>query len=251
MSKDGIKILCIGDTHADPLYDHKRFKLIGEVVAAEQPDVVWAAGDWGDVRSISDHQSKLSLEGQRYDHDVESILDSQSDFFAPIRARKKKLPRFVMSLGNHENRVNRLLEQNPTLEGRVSVDDFRFREFGWEVHDYQVPVKIAGYSFCHNFPSGKISHRIQGGDYLGHHIARKGGVSRVVGHDHGFHLAHVCYEDRTIQGINVGCMVHPDHMKESWCRSTSHSWWRGLVVLDGAKDGMASVRQIRAEDFGA
>ena len=47
----------------------------------------------------------------------------------------------VLTLGNHENRIDRAVNNNPTLEGLISTKDFEY-EKDWEVFPFLHPVFI-------------------------------------------------------------------------------------------------------------
>ena len=48
-------------------------------------------------------------------------------------------PRMVLTLGNHENRIDRAVNNNPTLEGLIKVEDLEYDK-DWEVHQFLRPV---------------------------------------------------------------------------------------------------------------
>src|ERR1043165_9002111 len=129
--------LIIADAHAHPDYDNKRFKWLGEFIATIQPDHVIMIGDWADMPSLCtyDYGTK-GFEGRRYVKDIEAAIDAQEKMFAPIRARKRKLPKFWMLEGNHEHRIAKAVSADSKLEGVLSYSDLMFKEFGWEVVPY-------------------------------------------------------------------------------------------------------------------
>ena len=124
--KKGIRIVAIGDLHAHPDYSNERFKVLGQFCAEEQPDVIVQIGDWSDMTSFNTHGSKLEHEGTRWKHDVEVTQDSLNEFAKPILKRKRKLPHRIITLGNHEHRINRWLQEYPKAVGHVSIEMLGF-----------------------------------------------------------------------------------------------------------------------------
>ena len=122
------KIVCIGDTHAHPDYDNKRFQVLGQFCAEEQPDYIVQIGDWSDMTSFNSHGTKLEHEGTRWKYDVEVTLDSLHEFEKPIRRRKRKMPRKVITLGNHEHRINRWPQREPESNRACERGDAGLRE---------------------------------------------------------------------------------------------------------------------------
>lgn len=243
-----MKILVIGDLHAHPDYDLKRCEVAGQYAAELQPDVIVSIGDWSDVCGLNTHGSKLELEGRRLREDVQVTQESLAAFMKPLYRRKRKLPRRVITLGNHENRFMRWLDENPRFEGLIGVSDLGFDKFGFEVVPYKRKINIAGFNFVHNLGSMTPSAARIDSPSNG---VKAVGVSTVVGHTHvQKHILHP-YEDRKIHGIDVGCFIHPDMGRlENWSCDTEYKYWRGLCVLENASQGDADVRWVRATTLG-
>lgn len=239
----------IGDLHANPDYDLERFAAAGEVCAEEQPDVVVQIGDWADMASINRHGTKLEIESRRYSEDVEITQESLAVFEAPLARRKRKKPRKVLTLGNHEWFIQKLVEQDPRLAGKVDVSDLGFEKFGWEVVEYRRSVEIAGFHFVHNL--GSMTGRASRVDSPSNGVKALGS-SHVVGHTHTYRRVPLPYKGRTRQwGIDVGCLIHKDMGRlEHWSCDTSYKYWRGIHIFENAVDGDADFREIRAETLG-
>ena len=118
-----MNLLIIGDPHAHPDYDNSRFTALGKYIVSTKPDVVVCLGDFADMPSLSSYdKGTRGFEGRRYRRDVEAVIDAQYKLFAPIRKhndylRKQKLklykPKLYMTLGNHEDRINRVIKSSP------------------------------------------------------------------------------------------------------------------------------------------
>ena len=236
-----MKLLIIPDSHAHPEYDNDRFDALGQFIVDEMPDVIVNLSDMADMCALSSFdRGKKSFEGRRYRKDVEAVIDAQDRLFAPLvtyndtrRRFKEKLykPRLVMTLGNHEERINRATNDIPELDGTISTEDLMYEAFGWEVYPYQVPVCIEGIHFCHSFPSGLMGRPI-GGVNQARSMINKLHTSAVAGHSHVLDHAEQAKPDGTkIFGLSAGCYTHPD-MIEGWNLATYHLWWRGVVILD-------------------
>lgn len=165
-----MKHCVIPDTQVKPGVPIDHFKWAGEYIAEKKPDVIVHIGDLADMHSLSSYDiGKKSYEGRTYQADIESAINAQELFFTPIRReitrlRKNKKeqwkPRFVLTLGNHEDRINRAIESDRKLEGTISIDDLKFEEFGWEVIPYQEPIVIDGIAYCHYFTTGEMGRAV-------------------------------------------------------------------------------------------
>lgn len=248
------KHLIIPDAHAHPDHDNDRFEALGKFILAERPDVIVCIGDFADMPSLSSYdKGTRGFEGRRYRRDVEAATDAQDRLFAPIReynamrARNKEKqykPRWVMCLGNHEDRINRATNAQPELHGAIGVFDLQYEENGWELYDFQVPVVIDGIAYAHYFSSG-IKGAAISGEHIGAALCNKLHQSAVQGHSHIYNHAERTRPDgQKIFGLSVGCFSHPDQV-EGWNKATQHLWWRGLVILDEL-DGEGYYDSIQA-----
>jgi hypothetical protein len=152
------KHLIIPDVQAKdgvPL-DHLRW--VGQYVVDKKPDVLVCIGDFADMPSLSSYDvGKKSFEGRRYKQDIEASHHAMGTLLHPLhtfnkQAKKNKEkqyhPRMVLTLGNHEERINRAVDDDPKLDGTISIDDLGYKEYGWEVYPYLEPVVIDGVAYC-------------------------------------------------------------------------------------------------------
>lgn len=258
------KLLVIPDAHAHPEYDNERFTWLGKFVLDTKPDIIVCLGDWADMPSLSSYdKGTRGFEGRRYKRDVDAAIDAQEKFFAPMkeynrrRARNKDKqykPRMVLCLGNHSDRINRVTNEHSELDGAISVDDLKFREYGWEVYPFKEAVFIHGIAFSHYFTSG-VAGRPISGENIAKTMCNKLHHSAVQGHSHVLdHSERSVIDGKKIFGLSAGCYTHPDMGKENWCKDTAHLWWRGVVEicdLDGEgyydQINMITMRKIKRD----
>ena len=144
-----MKHLFIPDTQVREGVPTEHLTAAGNYLVEKQPDVIVVAGDWWDMPSLSsyDKPGSKNYEGRRYRSDIQAGCDAMDQFLAPLvqynkKRKSQKLarysPRLVFTMGNHENRINRAIQNDPVrLEGVISTDDFNLEEHGFEVHQYQ------------------------------------------------------------------------------------------------------------------
>lgn len=229
-----MKHLIIPDSHAHPDYDNDRFEALGEFIVQEAPDIVINIGDFADMPSLSSYdKGRRSAEGRRFEDDVESLRDAQRRLFAPIKKTRKKLNiLWVLTLGNHEDRVERATQKDPELYGALSLP---FDPL-WEKHAFLKKVVLDGIAYSHYFPSGVMGRPISG-ENIGKTLCMKLHHSAVQGHSHIFdHSERSVINGRKIFGLSCGCFIHPK-FKEGWNEPMEHMYWRGVVVLEGVHKG--------------
>ena len=192
------------------------------------------------------------FEGRRYRTDIKAVLEAQKLLFHPVREynrhkrnkNKQYNPRWVMCLGNHEDRITRAVNSQPELDGAIGLFDLKYEEFGWEVHQFQVPVVIDNIAYCHYFSSG-IAARPISGEHIASTLCNKLHQSAVQGHSHIFNHAERTRPDgQKIFGLSVGTFSHPK-MVEGWNTATQRMWWHGIVILDDL-DGEGYYDSIQA-----
>jgi hypothetical protein len=136
----------------------------------------------------------------------------------------------VLTLGNHENRIDRAVNNNPMLEGLISIEDLEYDK-DWEVHAFLHPVFINGVGFNHYWPVGAMGRPAASPAA----IISKLHMSCVAGHQQGKQVAYGKRADgKPISAIVVGSYYLHD---ESYMDQLSNRHWRGLLVMNEVNDG--------------
>jgi len=247
-----MKIVAVGDTHAHPGYDNKRFDVIGEFAAEElcgvEDGVFLQSGDWSDCVGFNTHGSKIEMEGTRWLDDIDCTQDSLDRFMVPFHRRKRKLPRRIITKGNHEHRADRYVSENPHLKGVVGSHQLGYEKFGFEVVPFNRGIEVGGVNFIHHL-LGQSPRPVRVNSPSSGFIKR--GRSWVVGHTHvAGHYQH-SFEDRRIHGIDLGCAIHKDMgHQENWSCQTAHMYDRCIWVFDNVENGDFDVKCVRLETLG-
>ena len=206
-----------------------------------KPDVLIQIGDFADMPSLSSYDiGKKSFEGRRYKDDIKAAVEGMDILLAPLRdynekcrkdKKKQYRPRMVLTLGNHENRIDRATEGDPKLYGTIGIDDLRYAEAGWEVFDFLDPVIIDGVVYSHYLVSGVMGRPIGSASSM----ISKTHQSCVVGHQQGRQVAY----GRRADGSAITCIIAGSCYlhNEEYMGNQGNNHWRGLVVLHEVKDG--------------
>ena len=231
--------LVIGDPHCNPKASNDRFLWAGKLARDLKPDTIICMGDFSSLDSLSSYdKGKKSFEGRRYKKDIDHAHDALEKFNKGLNGRRS---RKVMLLGNHEDRIDRIVDETPELDGTISTKDLKFKEFGWEVIAYQEPVAIDGIHYCHNYPTGIMGKPISG-DNIARSLLLKNKVSSTVGHCHLFDYS-MCTipTGRKVIGLSAGCYLHH---KEDYARNTQRLWWSGLIVKRNVRQGEYDIETV-------
>lgn len=235
-------VLVVPDQHANPKYDNKRADHLGQFIKELKPQVLVNMGDSADMPSLCSYdKGKAKFYAQSYQKDIEAHLDFQERMFAPIRKAKKKTPYSVYLIGNHENRVNKVLEYEPHLSGDkygISMRDFDYESYYHEVipYDGSTPgiYNLDGVLFSHYFVSGVMGRPV-GGEHHAASLLAKNLCSSVAAHSHTFDFSIRKRADgKTLMGLVAG--VFQDY-KGDWAGSGENFWESGVAVLRGFEEG--------------
>jgi hypothetical protein len=134
-----------------------------------RPPIIVLACDYADMPSLSMHDKVGSkyFEGKRYRLDVDSVKFALERQIGAIQ--KIYNPKIYLTLGNHEDRINRAINNNPCqLEGMIGIEDLGFEQYGITVVPFLEILELQGIWFSHYFYNqnsgrpygGQVSSRI-------------------------------------------------------------------------------------------
>lgn len=237
-----IRIAVIGDGQCKPGVPTRHWTHVGQYLAHKKPDVIVNIGDFADMPSLSSHDKagSKSMEGQRYKEDIASVHKAMTLLMTPIieeqtrqRRNKEKIwkPELILTLGNHENRIDRAINNDPKLEGLISIDDLKYEDWGWKIIPFLEPIVIEGVAFCHYFCSGQMGRPIS----TARAMLQKMHMSCVAGHQQGRDIATSRRADgkELIAIINGACYAHD----ENYLNYQTNNHFRGLYMLNDVHDG--------------
>lgn len=237
------KHLVIPDTQVKEGVPLEHLSYCGRYIVDKKPDVIVMIGDWNDLPSLSGYDPKGSRhhEGKRYKADIAKGKEGMQMLFEPIREyqewtirshKPRYEPRFVLTLGNHEDRITRAINTNPQqLEGLMSLEDLGYKEFGWEVYPFLQPVIIDGVVYSHYFSTGQMGRPCT----TANAILQKYHMSCFAGHQQGRSIAYGKRADGTsITAIIAGSFYQHE---EDYLNPLTNTHWRGIYVLHQVENG--------------
>ena len=247
-----IKHLVIPDVQAKDGIDFTYLTAIGNYIVAKKPDVIICIGDFADMESLSSYDRGMkSFEGRSYNKDIWAAREAMDALLVPLyefnaKAKKNKekqyRPRMVLTLGNHEDRINRVINQDRKLDGLISVDDLPYQD--WEVIPFLEVIAIDGIAYSHYFTSGVMGRPITTAQAL----LNKKHMSCFAGHQQGRQIAYGRRADgKEMTAIICGSCYEHD---EAYLGAQGNQHWRGFYMLhdvqDGAFDEMAvSIKYVK------
>ncbi len=243
-SESGVRHhIVIPDTQVKPGVDTTHLSWIGNYIvdefAGDNGIAVIHLGDHWDMPSLSSYdKGKKAMEGRRYLADIDAGNEGFARLCEPLesynanKAATKHAqwwPERHFLDGNHENRVTRAGESDPSLDGILSLDSMNAR--GWTRHPFLEPVDIDGVVYAHYFYnpmsgrpySGMIETRLR---QIGHSFTQ--GHQQTLAHGVRF------VKDQAQHGLVCGaCYLHTEDYKGP--QGNAH--WRGIIVCHEVDDG--------------
>lgn len=233
-------ILVIPDAQVKPGVPLEHLRWLGNYIVQKRPDVIVNIGDFADMASLSSYEvGKKSFEGRRYTKDIEAVhrgMDTLLRPLAELQARQRNSkhrvyqPEMHLTLGNHENRINRAVNDDPKLEGLISINDLGYEDFGWTVHPFLSVINIQGISFSHYFTTGTAGRPSTTASAQ----LNRQHTSCIAGHQQGLQVATGKRADGTLlTSIIAGSFYLHD---EEYMGQQGNKHWRGALMLHGCQD---------------
>jgi len=204
------RVLVIGDTHAPAM--HKNYiPFLKEVARKWKTNKVVHVGDVVDHHCISFHDKHPNNPGPVREHEMA---------MAQIKKLHKEFPDMVVTIGNHDKRVQR-------LNAKMGIPDFYIKEFnttydtkGWKWVEH---AEIDNVFYYHGEGAG-------GGQHPAFAAAKMRMQSTVIGHYHS--CCGIWYQagpTAKIWGMNVGCGVDRNH----WAMDYGAAYLKKPIVSCG------------------
>jgi predicted MPP superfamily phosphohydrolase len=250
MKSLGKTILVIPDSHAKPGISNERYDWLNKLILDRKPNYIVELGDFADMESLSSYdKGKLSGQNRHVGNDIDWAVDARKRLSAGILDRQKQLlknkhkPWLIKMIalgGNHENRVDKYVNDHPEMLGVLKQDVSDAAKNGWEWHPFMEKTTIEGITFCHYFHNGM--GKPLGGVMPARTLTQKLYTSTVSGHSHIWnHYSDVTATGRRINGLVAGCYFGHE---EAYARHSNATWDRSVTILHNVVDGDYDIEKI-------
>lgn len=223
-----IEIVDVGigvwDLH-HPYHDDRAFNCLIKVIKDLKPSIFILGGDNMDFNTISaynKHKPKL-IEGSRLSRDYKRF---NGDILYPLEQLLGDDCKKYFMKGNHEERVNRLIESEPKLEGLIEVEN-NLDLSKWKTYEYKEVLTIGHMNFIHGIYWNK---------YHSNKTVSVYEKNIFYGHVHTPQIFTTISPIDSLpkQGVSVGCMCQKNpHYKEN----QPNHWVNQFLVFYILSDG--------------
>ena len=213
------KVLLKYDVHLRSDEDeHPAYSLVKKFAKSWKPDIVVDGGDYFDFNYISTYDERRIrlLEGRRFRKDFD-LGNRDLDYWQKIA------PKYIALEGNHDERVQRLIDEQPRFEGLIELPvnlGLAERKIDF-YHLTDAPLQLGKLLVIHGNISTKYTARRNLEKYK-HNVA--------CGHIHRFEEASdslpVLGESIRSWVIACLCDLQPD-----WRRGNPTNWCNGFAVM--------------------
>lgn len=242
------KILVIPDSQVKYGVPLDHLEWLGKYIVDKKPDIIVNLGDFADMESLSSYDvGKKSFEGRSYQRDIDYAYKGMYKLMDPLleeqekqRRNKKKIyePRLILTLGNHEYRIERAINNDRKLEGLISLDDLPYTPFGWEVYPFLDVVMVEGIAFSHYFVTGTAGRPSSTANAQ---LTRQH-CSCISGHQQGLQIATGKRADGSLlTSIIAGSFYLHD---EDYMGKQGNRHWRGALMLHNCEDGQFDLNLL-------
>lgn len=209
---------------------------IGKYIAEKRPDAIINIGDFADMPSLSSYNvGKKSFEGRRYKKDIDASRRAMDLLMNEVSKAPGYNPIKKLTIGNHEQRIERAIENDSKLDGLISIDDLGYEGYGWDVIPFLRPVKIDGIEYVHYVTSG-VMERPAGSAVV---ALRERQCSVVQGHVQHIDIA-IHKKTQKFALFSGICYQH----KEEYLGEQGNGQKAGIWMLNEVCDGQADLLQI-------
>lgn len=231
------KILFKYDAHlASDQEEYPAYGLVKKFAKEWKPDVIVDGGDYLDFNYISTYDERRArlLEGKRFKKDYD-LARRDLDFWQKIA------PSYIALEGNHDERVQRLIDEQPRFEGLVEIPvnlEFESRGIQW----YRLidpPLQLGKLLVIHGDVATKYAARRNLEKYK-HNV--------ICGHVHRFEEASDSLPvlGESMRSWTIGCL---STLQPEWKKGVPTDWCNGFAVMYLEEDGRFSLYPIYIDKY--
>jgi len=208
--------------------DH--IEALARYIVKRRPANIVHIGDAYDLKALSSYADRAEREGLRLlddlTHGNKALAIIPKAIAAYNKRAKKKVyrPNLILTLGNHEHRLNRYLGEHPELEGIIDLPK-HVKRAGWQLVPFLQPVMIDGVMYIHYLPN-PMSGRPIGGTVEN----KLNKIPHSFVHGHQQHLQFG--RRQTMTGTHhFGVVAGSFYQHDEPYRGANNTEWRGFVHL--------------------
>jgi len=221
--------IVIPDVQAKPGVRLDHLSWVGNYIAEKRPDAIICIGDFADMESLSKYDvGTIRGENKRLQRDLKAAREAMDLLMDPIKAVPGYAPELHLTMGNHEERLDRFANEHPYLEEVVGTHMLNYEEWGWKVHPFLRVCELDGVQYAHYFITGESGRPVTSAPAL----LRRRHKSAIMGHNQ---RTDVAFHPVTHQWA-IFCGICNQH-DEGYLGPQGNNMRRQVLVLHEVEDG--------------
>lgn len=232
------KVLVIPDVHV-PYQDDQSLHALEKYMADTRFDEVIYIGDLLDFDQISKFNKGNPLKESRKLSDDYKLAGKILDRHISIIRGNNKKAKFTLLEGNHEERIQRWVSQNPQVEDMIEVPvglKLGERGINW--------VKSFSKGDLYKIGKAYFTHGLYTNQYHAQKMVNNFGVNIYYGHTHDHQSFSKIFrgKDKTIEGMSLGCICEYD---QSYMQGRPTNWQQMFGVFEFDELGYYQVFPVK------
>tara|TARA_R100000458_G_C8274117_1_gene249033 strand:- start:1548 stop:2327 length:780 start_codon:yes stop_codon:yes gene_type:complete len=230
------RVIVTPDKHF-PLHDVAAINVVCKAIEKVKPDIYVDLGDTGEWESVSHWQWKkkkrppLEYQLPYVVKEIEEVNKGMDLIDASLD--KAGCKERHITEGNHDDWLNRFVDENPYLEGYLFKDAVRLKQRGYTYHPAGQLFKIGHLYFYHG-------HHFAGINHTRNHLLRLG-CNVMYGHHHDIQQSTVTHMDGPKSAWSIGCLKDMGASANVWLNNRQHNWQHAFAIVNFYDKGEFNV----------
>ena len=237
------RVVVTPDKHF-PLADNKAISCLTQSIEIVKPDVYIDLGDVGEWEGASHWQWRkkkrppLEYQTPYIDKDIKDVnkgMDIIDESLDKVNCKEKH-----MIEGNHDDWMNRFVDEHPYMERYRFKECTKLEERGYTYHPAGEYMKIGKLALYHGHHFAGISH-------TRNHLLKLG-ANIMYGHHHDIQQSSVTHLDGAKSAWSIGCLKDMKTEKNEWLQGRMHNWSHAFAIVDFFEKGYFTVHVMQIID---
>jgi len=211
-----------------PLHDAPAINVVTKAIELIKPDFYIDLGDTGEWFSVSAWQWKkkrrppLEYQIPHVEKEIEEVNKGMDIIDEALDKAGVKEKHFCE--GNHDDWLNRFVEENPYLDHFLAKKAMKMDERGYTYHVAGKYLKMGNLHYYHG-------HHFAGVQHTRNHLLRLG-TNVMYGHHHDLQMSSITHIDGPKSAWSIGCLKDMSPEKNSWLGGRAVNWAHAFAVVD-------------------